>query len=84
MPIKTVTPKQTKKRIGKVNELLKHSLAKTQSKRIRFFRDGIEYHRCLSCIELEKQGKEFNLNRKPKPANKPYPHLTICGERGKF
>lgn len=84
MPIKTVTPKQTKRRIGKVNEMLKHSLAKVVSRRLVYSRDGINYHKCLSCVDLEKQGKEFNLNRKPKLASKPYPHLTICGERGKF
>ena len=67
-----------------VNRLLIRSIKDNVSKRIRFSRNGIQYHDCVSCKAIEKQGKEFNLNRKPKPANKPYPHLNACGERGKF
>jgi hypothetical protein len=84
MPIFTKAPKQTKRRIGKVNEMLKHSLAKAISRRLVYSRNGISYHKCLSCMEIEKNGLEFNLNRKPKPANKPFPHMSLCGEKGKF
>jgi hypothetical protein len=68
----------------KANVLLIKSIKQIQSKRLVFTRNGVRYHKCLECQEIEKKGLEYNLNRKPKLANKPFPHLSLCGERGKF
>ena len=68
----------------KTNQKVIQSVNKYSVNRLTFTHKGIKCHTCLECKRIRQEKGLFELNNKPKPASKPYPHLRECLQRGKF